>query len=115
DATVTAETIMTPLDNAVQINYSITPGTKHEIMSVSVEGNHYFGTDEIRRRMKVRGAELLNPTVFSAAALNGDVRMIESMYRNAGFEGTAVKGNYRERNHAINVSIEIEEGKQVPI
>jgi outer membrane protein insertion porin family len=115
DATVAADTITAPLDNAVQINYSIKPGTRHDILSVSVEGNHYFGTDEIRRRMKVRGGELLNPTVFSADALNADVRTIDAMYRNAGFEGTAVKGNYRERNHAINVSIEIEEGKQVPI
>jgi outer membrane protein insertion porin family len=115
DATVVAEQIDAPLDNAVQINYSIQPGMKHEIQSVSIEGNQFFKTDEIRRRMKVRGGELLNPTVFSADALNGDVRTIEGMYRNAGFEGTVVKGDYREVNHGITISIEIEEGKRVPV
>ncbi len=115
DAMVTAEVITAPLDNAVQINYSITPGTKHETLSVTIEGNHYFTTDEIRRRMKVRKEEFLQPSVFSADALNADVQTIQAMYRNAGFEGTVVKSNFGEANHAINVTIQIEEGKQLPI
>jgi outer membrane protein assembly complex protein YaeT len=115
DAVVTSAIVTAPLDNAVQINYSIEPAMKHEILSVTIEGNHYFTTDEIRRRMKVRIGELLNPTVFSRDALNGDVRTIEAMYRNAGFDGAIVKSNYKEVNHAMNVSIEIQEGKQLPI
>jgi outer membrane protein insertion porin family len=115
DAVVSSELINAPLDNAVQINYSIEPGIKHRILSVTIEGNHYFTTDEIRGRMKVRIGEFLNPTVFSAAALNADARTIETMYRNAGFDGTVVRGNYKEVDHSINVSIEIQEGKQLPI
>jgi outer membrane protein insertion porin family len=115
DAMVMAEEIDAPLDNAVQINYTIQPGMRHKILSVSIEGNQYFKTDEIRRRMKVREGELLNPSVFSSDALDADVRTIEAMYRNAGFEGTVVRGDYREVNHGINVSIQIEEGQRVPV
>src|SRR3989441_6622130 len=115
EAVVESETISAPLDNAIQINYSIQPNMKHEIFSVAIEGNQHFTTDEIRRRMKVRKRELLNPIFFSTEALNEDVRTIEAMYRNAGFEGTVVKGNYGEVNHKINITIEIQEGKQLPI
>src|SRR5437879_5929901 len=115
EAVVESETIPAPLDNAIQINYSIQPGVKHGILSVAIEGNQYFMTDEIRRRMKVRKRELLNPSFFSTEALNEDVRTIEAMYRNAGLEGTVVKGNYGEVNHKINITIEIQEGKQLPI
>src|SRR3989442_14543643 len=41
--------------------------------------------------------------------------MIEKMYANTGFEGTVVKGNYAEVNHGINITIEIQEGTQLPI
>jgi len=116
EAVVGAETVSAaPLENAVQINYTIQPGVKHEILSVVIEGNHYFTTDEIRKRIKVRKGEFLNQSVFSTDALNQDVQTIEGMYRNAGFEGTVVKGNYAEVAHAINITIDIQEGKQRPI
>jgi outer membrane protein assembly complex protein YaeT len=116
EAVVSDQEFTAPLDNAVQITYMIQPGNKHDVISVTIEGNHHFTTDEIRNRMKVRTGHLLNPTVFSAGALNADVRAIEAMYRNAGFESATVKGTYREsENHAITVAIEIDEGKQSPI
>src|SRR5438093_1551800 len=115
EATVGKELISAPLDNAIQINYPIEPGVKHEILDVAIEGNHHFGTEEIRTRMKVRKAQLLNPSFFSADALNEDVGTIETMYRNAGYEGSVVKGNYSEVNHGVKITIEIKEGDQLPI
>src|SRR5256885_1102956 len=115
EGVVGKELISAPLDNAIQINYAIEPGVKHEILAVAIEGNHHFSTEEIRARMKVRKAQLLNPSFFSADALNQDVRTIERMYANTGFEGTVVKGNYAEVNHGINITIEIQEGTQLLI
>jgi outer membrane protein insertion porin family len=113
DAVVGSEMVSAaPLENAVQINYPVQPGTKHEVLSVAIEGNRYFTTDDIRKRIKVRKAELLNPSVFSTDALNQDVQTIEGMYRNAGFDETTVKGGYEEVDHAINITIEIDEGKR---
>ncbi len=115
EAMVGKDLIPAPLDNAIQINYPIEPGVKHGILSVAIEGNQHFSSDDIRARMKVRKGQLLNPSFFSPEALNEDVRTIETMYRNAGFEGTVVKGNYAEVDHSINIMIEIQEGRQVPI
>ena len=113
EAMVGMEKFPAPLDNAIQINYPVQTGVKHEILSVAIEGNQHFTTDVIRARMKVRKGQLLDPSLFSAEALNDDVGTIETMYRNAGFEGTVVRGNHAEVNHGMNITIEIQEGNQV--
>ena len=38
EAAVGKELIPAPLDNAIQINYPIEPGVKHEILAVAIEG-----------------------------------------------------------------------------
>src|SRR5262249_42262936 len=76
-------------------------------------GNTYFTTDAIRSRMKVRSSDTFSRGVFSQMLLEDDERMIETMYRNAGFENTDVQGNYEERDHVIAVFINIEEGTQL--
>ncbi len=117
DAMVESETIEVDpsLGNAIQINYTITPGGKHQILDIQINGNQYFPTDEIRKRMKSRRAELLNHGVFSADLLEEDRRTIEAMYRNAGFEGTVVTATPKDVGHEITIIIQIEEGKQFKI
>jgi outer membrane protein insertion porin family len=115
EATVMAETIDVPEFNAIQINYLITPGVRHEVRSIRIEGNQHFSTDEIRRRLRVRTAAFLNRGVFSSEILDQDRRTIEAMYRNAGFQGTVVRTMSEEVDHAIHVVIQIEEGNQVSI
>lgn len=112
EASVMADTIEAPLDNAIQINYIITPGARHIIESVSIQGNTYFTTNTIRSRIKVRSAALLNRGVFSPTLLENDERTIEAMYRNAGFENVVVRGSYEERQHIMDVTIRIQEGVQ---
>src|SRR5262249_6982045 len=116
-AVVSAETIEVDpsLGNAIQVNYTIIPGTKHEIGDVRITGNQYFTTDEIRRRMKTRKAALFSHGVFSADILEEDRRTIEAIYRNAGFEGTVVTATPQDVDHVITVIINIVEGKQLPI
>lgn len=115
EAIVMSEFIEAPLDNAIQINYLITPGMRHRIESVRIEGNQHFTSDQIRRRMKTRRSELLNRGVFSSDILEEDRRTIEAMYRNAGFQDTVVRANPEELEHAISVLIQINEGMQAPI
>lgn len=115
EADVKSEIIEAPLDNAIQINYTIVPGMRHKIESIRIENNHHFTTDEIRGRMRIRKAEVLSRGVFSADILEEDLRTIEAMYRNAGFLGTVVRGNPEEMDHAIRVVIHVEEGKQIPV
>jgi outer membrane protein insertion porin family len=117
DAMVGAETIEVDPDlgNAIQINYTIMAGAKHEIVGVRIDGNQHFTTDEIRRRIKSRKGEWLNRGVFSADILEEDRQTIEAMYRNAGFEGTVVTATPEDVDHAITVVIRIVEGKRLPI
>jgi len=117
DATVTAEIIQVDpaLGNAVQINYTIAPGEKHDVVDVRISGNSYFSNSEIRKRIKSRRAEVLDHGVFSADLLDEDRRTVESMYRNAGFEGTTVTAKPQDVDHSITIFIEIYEGKRLPI
>ena len=117
EAVVTVEKFETDpsLANAVQINYVIDPGAKHEIVAVRIIGNQFFESDEIRDRIKSRRGELLNHGVFSADLLEEDRRIIEAMYRNAGFDGTEVTASAEDEEHNITVVIQIKEGKRVPL
>jgi outer membrane protein assembly complex protein YaeT len=114
DASLTSEIIEVkpPLGNAVQINYMISPGRRHETATLKIEGNQYFSTDKIKEQIKTRTGQFLNKGVFSSDILESDRQSIEAMYRNAGFEGTKVTTHTVEVDHAINVTIQIEEGNR---
>lgn len=117
EARVTYETIEVgpELGNAIQINYVIAPGLRHKIESVEFEGNHHFTKEAIQERTRTRKAELVSRGVFSFDILEEDKRAIETMYRNAGFQGTVVRPDWKEVAHAIRVVFHIEEGKQARI
>jgi outer membrane protein insertion porin family len=117
DAEVSAEIIEVDpsLGNAVQINYTITPGTKHEVREVRISGNQYFTTDEIRRRIKSRRGTMFDRSVFSADLLEEDRKLIEAMYRNAGFEDSVVEARAEDMDHEITVVFQIEEGTRLTI
>ena len=115
EAGVTSEIIEAPLDNAIQINYTIVPGVRHTIEGVRIAGNGIFTADEIQNRILVRKGQLFNRGVFSPDLLDEDVRTIEAMYRNAGYEGTTVTGAFEENDHVVTVVLQIQEGKQLSV
>jgi outer membrane protein insertion porin family len=117
DAVVTAETIEVDpsLGNAIQINYIIDPGAKHQVVDAIITGNQFFETDEIKKRIKTRKAELFSHPAFSADILEEDRRTIEAMYQSAGFEGTIVLANPQDVDHLITVLFQIQEGRRLRI
>ena len=115
EAEVTSEIIEAPLDNAIQINYMITPGVSHRINEVRIVGNMVFTTEEIKKRLRTRKGELFNRGVFSPEIQEEDVRTIEAMYRNAGYEGTTVVGAYDEIDHVLTITLQIQEGKRLAV
>jgi outer membrane protein insertion porin family len=115
EAEVTSEIIEAPLDNAIQINYMVTPGVRHRIEEVRIFGNSVFTSGEIRNRIRTRKSRLFNRGLFSPEIQEDDVRTIEAMYRNAGYEGTTVVGDYEEIDHALTITLNIQEGKQLPV
>ena len=115
EAEVTSEIIEAPLDNAIQINYMITPGVSHRINEVRIVGNTVFTTEEIKKRLRTRKGELFNRGVFSPEIQEEDIRTIEAMYRNAGYEGTTVAGAYDEIDHVLTITLQIQEGKRLAV
>ena len=115
DASVTSETIevLPPLGNAIQVNYTISPGSRHETATLQIEGNSHFTTSDIKDHIQTRESRFLKPGVFSEQILESDKRTIEMMYTNAGFEGTVVTTSAEDKDHTINVTIHIQEGKQL--
>jgi outer membrane protein insertion porin family len=117
DASLTSEIIQVDpaLGNAIQINYTITPGPRHEITDVDIRGNQHFKTDDIKARMKTRSGQFLSRGAFSSELLEEDRRTIEGMYNADGFEGTTVTTHAEDVGHAIKITIQIEEGKRLVI
>ena len=115
EATVDAERIDAEFDNAVQINYRVNAGNKHRISDVDIKGNQYFKESEIKSRMKVHSAGTFSSGTYSPDLLNQDVRTIQAMYVNAGFDGTQVVPTTEEVDHALKITIRITEGQQLPI
>jgi outer membrane protein assembly complex protein YaeT len=117
DAELSSEIIRVepPLGNAIQINYMVTIGPKHQITIVEISGNQHFMTDDIKARIKTRSGQFLSRGEFSSEILEEDRRTIEGMYNAEGFEGTTVTTRADDIGHAIKVSIKIQEGKRLRI
>ncbi len=115
EAAVRAELIEAPFDNATQIIYIIEPGERHSIETVRIAGNIFFSADELRARMQIHPAAFLSRGGFGTDLLDRDVRAIQIMYRNAGFQSVEVAGRFSEEEHVIDVVIEINEGERLPV
>jgi outer membrane protein assembly factor BamA len=86
------EEIQAPLNNAVQVNFVIQPGDRHEVRAIRIQGNVFFSEQDLRARLKTREKGFMNRGVFSSALLKEDVASIEALYRRAGFEDVQVSG-----------------------
>ncbi len=115
EAEVRSEVIPAPLDNAVQINYTVDKGARHRIAAVRIEGQTFFTEEQIKARMKVRAGGFLDSGLFSPELLDQDVKSIHGLYRSAGFEGTQINPEPNEREHEIEIVISIDEGRRFPI
>src|SRR5437763_10452621 len=65
--------------------------------------------------MNIRKSGVFDNGISSPELLDDDVRTVETMYRNAGFEGTHVQGHYDEKDHALTIQISITEGQRLPV
>jgi outer membrane protein assembly complex protein YaeT len=100
------------------IVYDIDPGARHKLVKVQLEGNHYFPDDLLRSRMKVQQADrFIAPRGhYSQALLNSDIRTLQALYQNSGFQKIAihseVKDDYLGVKNQIAVVLQVEEGPQ---
>ncbi len=70
----------------VTVQYDVVPGERHRVLSVNITGNHYFDTDTLSQRLRVKRASLyvVNGT-YSQQLVNSDSQSIQALYHASGF------------------------------
>jgi len=103
--------------------YAVVKGGKHKVASVTIAGNHYFGTDLLKERMRVQKADAyLRTGRYSPALMKADVESILALYRANGFDKATIstsitdsdtaKSGKKLKDGEIAVALTISEGPQ---
>ena len=100
------------------IEYVITRGARHKIISVDIEGNRYFSSGDIRERMFLQASSFrMRHGRYSEGFVNKDVESISNLYKSNGFRDVKVTpvilDDYEGKPGAVAVRIRIEEGPQL--
>lgn len=110
DASAAAE-VIEGTDQSVRVDYVVTKRDEHRVRSIRIPGSAFFTEADILRKMKTSEGKLASHGLFSPELLQADVRMIETMYRKAGFQSTDVHSTLEQSaDHDIDITIEIHEG-----
>jgi outer membrane protein insertion porin family len=103
------------------ITYTVELGTRHKVVKVSVQGNRYFKTADIRQRMFIQpaGFLILRHGRYSEGFAKRDEQAIEQIYRDNGFRDCKVmidtQDNYQGKTGNVAVNVRIAEGPQYKI
>jgi outer membrane protein assembly complex protein YaeT len=118
DATVEdPEIIPSTPDSPFRVRFLIRKGERHRVKSVQFRGNTAFSSEDIRGRIRVHPAAVLNRGLFSDEIVRADVKTIQDMYHAAGYEAAFVEFHREEDSarHEIHVVFEITENNRYPI
>ena len=100
------------------VTYTITPGPRHKLVKVTIEGNRYFDTEEIRSRMYLQPAGFvhLRHGRYSEGFVSRDQQAIEALYSANGFRDVQVTvktaDDYRGVKGDVAATVHIVEGPQ---
>jgi outer membrane protein insertion porin family len=105
-------------NNLKVITYKIDRGSRHKLVQLAINGNHYFNERTIRERLYVTPAEF--PRFlhgrFSEDLLQKDMQSIADLYVVNGFRDVKVSrrvlDNYNGKNNNLAVFLDITEGPQ---
>jgi outer membrane protein insertion porin family len=103
------------------ITYTITPGERHKVVNVAVNGYHYFTEAQIRERIFIHAAGflVLRRGRYSDGFARRDEDAITALYRDNGFRDAKVTINatddYQGKSGDVAVTISIEEGPQYKV
>ena len=109
--------VLPPQKDLQAIEYVITRGERYKLVSLAINGNHYFDTEDIRERMYMEPASFqLRHGRYSDGFLRKDQEDIESLYQSNGFRDVKVTAqvdrDYKGKTGDVRVTLNIEEGPQ---
>ena len=117
----------------VNIVFTVQPGPRRRVESVSIRGNRYFDTATLKEFLSVRRASALNPHgIYSQALVGADIAALEGVYQSNGFSSVKVtaEDNTPETvqvdrppvspteargSEPLSVTYNIDEGEQVKV
>jgi len=75
----------------VAINYVVQLGVRRVVSSVTVEGNHYFGSDTLKELMTAHVATSVDHHgAYSQAIVSADIGALQADYQNNGFSNARI-------------------------
>ena len=103
--------------NEFRVLYVIDPDGRHRFVRLEIVGNKYFTEQDLRARLQIQPAgAFLSHGRYSQDLLNQDVRDLEAVYKDNGFEQVKVTptvlDNYKGKQNDLEVRLSIEEGPQ---
>jgi outer membrane protein assembly complex protein YaeT len=106
-----------PVGGKQEILFVITPGVRHKLVSLVIEGNRYFTTKTIRERMFIEPSSFqFRHGRYSNAFLKRDKESITNLYRANGFRDVNVvtkeDDDYQGKTGNMAVTMRVEEGRQ---
>src|SRR6185369_17936741 len=110
-----------PAGDREEILYVITPGERHKLVDVTVKGNKYFSTEDLRERMFLQPAGFLRLRHgrYSRGFVHRDENAIEALYHANGFRDVEVNtetvDDYRGKQGDVAAIVTIEEGPQYKV
>jgi outer membrane protein assembly complex protein YaeT len=101
------------------VTFQINRGAHHRLVHVEFAGNQYFGSDQLRGRLKILPAAYASPGRYSTELLQDDVNSIRTLYQANGFEECTVTSqladDYKGRHGDLSVKFVIAEGLQTRV
>ncbi len=108
--------------NDVTVQYDVNAGVRHKVTAVTIAGNHYFDTDTLEERLRVKKASLyVRNGTYSRQLVDADSSSIQALYRASGFLKAKVTSSVNDLRKTdkkgkevaeIEVAYHIDEGTQ---
>jgi outer membrane protein insertion porin family len=119
DADVQVHSQQDEQHNVRVITYDITRGDYFRLVGIAFDGNKYFGSDLLSRRLQLQPASFASRGRFSQQLLRGDSDSIRTLYLSNGFQdaqvSSSVDDQYRGKKDDLFVTFHIVEGKQTRV
>ncbi len=101
------------------IHYDISRGDRFRLAGVSFDGNKYFSSDLLSRRLLLQPASFASSGRFSQQLLRADIDSIRGVYLSNGFRDaqvtSALDDRYRDKKNNLFVAFHVVEGAQTRI
>jgi outer membrane protein insertion porin family len=119
DASVDVSSRQDPLQSQRVITYQITRGDRYRLAGVAFDGNRYFGSALLSRRLTLQPASFASSGRFSQQMMRDDADSIRALYLSNGFRdaqvSSTVDDHYRGKRNNLFVTFHIVEGMQTRI